>query len=204
MASAPAARLTIMVSSTVYQKEPMLDQVDAILRDLGYRVWMSHKGSVPVIPGKSTYESCLAAVDDCDLYFGIITPQYGSGTDGKGGDSITHKELLRAIQVDKPMFMLAHEQVVNARRLLLDLGYDGATRKDLKLRKGAQIIDDLRLIDMYDAAARENVELDERRSNWVQKYRTNEEVFRFVDEQFNRYEQLQKLLEEQRKLKEGS
>ena len=73
---------------------------------------------MPIIPGKSTFDSCLIAVQRCDLFFGIITPHYGSGA-VLGDLAITHRELLKAIELGKPRFMLAHEQVVTARRLLM-------------------------------------------------------------------------------------
>ena len=74
-----------------------------------------------------------------------------------GDLAITHRELLKAIELGKPRFMLAHEQVVTARRLLMDLGYkNAAARAALTLRKGAVVVYDLRLIDMYEAATRED------------------------------------------------
>lgn len=45
----------------------------------GREVWMSHKGTVPIYPDKTAFESCLLAVERCDLFLAIITSQYGSG-----------------------------------------------------------------------------------------------------------------------------
>lgn len=188
MAAANTTRLTVMVSSTVRHKEPMLDQIFGTLSGFGYKVWMSHRGTVPVVPGASAFDSCIAAVEQCDLFFGIITPEYGSGV-APGELAITHRELLKAIELEKPRYMLAHEQVVFGRRLLMDLGFaDASARGVLKLRKGAAVIDDLRLIDMYEAAIRNDVPLAERKGNWVQPYRTPPEALLYVEEQFGRYE----------------
>ena len=41
-------KLKIMVSSTVYGIEELLDRVYTLLTSFGYDVWMSHKGTVPV------------------------------------------------------------------------------------------------------------------------------------------------------------
>jgi len=188
MAAAPPPKLTVMVSSSVRHKEPMLDQIYGVLDGFGYKVWMSHRGTVPIIPGNSAFESCLIAVERCDLFFGIITPHYGSGVVA-GELAITHRELLKAIELEKPRFMLAHEQVIMARRLLMDLGYqDAAARAPLALRKGAVVIDDLRLIDMYEAATREDLPLAERKDNWVQSYKTPAEALLYTEEQFGRYD----------------
>jgi len=67
-------RLTIMVSSTVYGIEELLDQVHALLGGFGYEVWMSHKGTVPVYPDQTALESCLTAVERCDLFLSITLP----------------------------------------------------------------------------------------------------------------------------------
>ena len=93
------------------------DQVFALLTGFGYEVWMSHKGTVPILPHQTALESCLAAVEACDLFLSIITPRYGSGiVDDQ--PSITHRELLKAIELNKPRWILAHDHVVFARSLL--------------------------------------------------------------------------------------
>lgn len=45
-------RLIIMVSSTVYGIEELLERIYTILTTFGYEVWMSHKGAVPVTSTK--------------------------------------------------------------------------------------------------------------------------------------------------------
>jgi hypothetical protein len=196
MAKSTKPKLKVMLSSTVYGKEALIDQIYAYLSGYGYKVWNSHKGTLPIIPGAGTYDTCLAAVERCDIFFALITPQYGSGGDGEGGQNITHRELEKAIELDKPRFFLAHEQVIMARRLLIDLGLgDSSELARLKLKRGASIIDDLRLITMYEAACQEGVPILERTNNWVQKYRTDAEVLKFVEEQFDRYAEMQALIE---------
>lgn len=184
-----------MVSSTVYGQEQVLDQIYGILNGFKYEVWMSHAGTVPIYTAHP-FKDCLRAVSDCDFYFGIFFSRYGSGQ-GDGSDkAITHSELERAIELEKPRYVLAHEHIVNSRRFLMDLGFaDQAARATLKLKKGASIIDDLRLIDMYEAATRENLPMNERKNSWVQKFRTNDEVFRFVEKQFADMDRLRALLE---------
>ena len=72
-------QLTIMVSSTVYGIEDLLDRIYALLVASGYRVWMSHKGTIFLASNRTAFENCLAAVANCDLFLGLITPRYGSG-----------------------------------------------------------------------------------------------------------------------------
>ena len=113
-----AKQLTIFVSSTVYGIDELLDQIYALLSGFGYEVWMSHKGTVPVYPNQTAFESCLLVVEKCDLFLGLITPYYGSGI-VEGDLSITHQELLKAIQLKKPRWILAHDHVSFARSLLV-------------------------------------------------------------------------------------
>lgn len=160
-------------------------------------------GTVPIVPGKSAYDMCLQAVEDCDIFFGLITPQYGSGLVPPTNLSITHLELRKAIELDKPRWLLAHRTVVTARRLFMDVGFVGTKgRSKLKLRKGASLIDNLGVIDMYEDGIRDALAIGERVDNWVQQYSSRDDVFRYVSEQFDRYEQLHAFINEQKRAKE--
>jgi Domain of unknown function (DUF4062) len=189
-------KLKIMVSSTVYGVEELLDRVYTLLTSFDYEVWMSHKGTVPVFSRQSAFESCLEAVEKCDLFLGIITTEYGSGVDGSGY-SISHQEMKKAIELDKPRWFLAHDNVVFARRFLIDLGYkDKEARRKLKLKPKSNSISDIKIIDMYEDATLENLPLDERQGNWVQKFERDDDANLFVVAQFSRYQDVEKRLKE--------
>jgi hypothetical protein len=205
-------RLTIMVSSTVYGIEELLDQVYALLTGFGYEVWMSHKGTVPVYPDQTALESCMTAVEKCDLFVSIITPRYGSGV-VDDQLSITHQELLKAIELNKPRWILAHDHVVFAKTLFRKLGAKNQKQREevlatlgfndaeslKKLRKAEElVIDDFRVIDMYDAAIRHDLKTyQDRKGNWVQKYEDVEDVKLFATAQFLRYREVERFLNEQ-------
>ena len=76
-----AQKTTIMVSSTVYGIEELLERIYTLLISFGYEVWMSHSGTMQTYSNKTAFENCLDAVEKCDLFLGLITPQYGSGQD---------------------------------------------------------------------------------------------------------------------------
>lgn len=189
-------RLVVMVSSTVYGIEELLERIYAILTKFGYEVWMSHKGTVPVISTKSAFENCLHAVEQCDLFLSLITTHYGSGKEDAASRSITHEELLKAIELNKPRWILAHDQVVFARTFLGSLGYDTAEKRaHLRLQKRA-VVDDLRVIDMYEAAIRHDVQVADRKGNWVQKYVSSDDAQLYATAQFYRYQEVERFLEE--------
>ena len=204
-------RLTIMVSSTVYGIEELLDQVYALLNGFGYEVWMSHKGTVPIYPDKTALESCLLAAERCDLFLAIITPQYGSGVmDGDLG--ITHQELLKAIEKNRPRWVLAHAFIPFARSLFMKLGCKKAeerkgllktlgygTEQELKKIRNREktVLDDFRVIDMYDAAIRHDISVHkDRKGNWVQKFNTPQDAALFATAQFDRYSEVEQFLKE--------
>ena len=188
-------KLTILVSSTVYGIEELLERIYSLLTEFGYEVWMSHKGTLPVFSDRSAFENCLNGVEKCDLFLGVITPHYGSGKD-RNELSITHQELRRAVELNKPRWLLAHDHVVFARSLLHNLGFsDAKERKKLQLKKNP-ILDDLCVIDMYEEAIRSDIALQERQGNWVQKFTNNEEAALFASAQFFRYQEVEQFLHE--------
>lgn len=193
-------KLTILVSSTVYGIEELLDRVYVLLTAYGYDVWMSHKGTVPVRSDRTAFENCLAAVEKCDLFLGIITPHYGSGQDKKNPDelSITHQEVQLAIKLKKPRWLLAHDHVVFAWSLLKNIGHKGkAGRKKLKADfKSTPILDDLRVLDLYEEAIVDGIPLADRDGNWVQKFRSTEDGSIFVGSQFFRYQEVEQFIKE--------
>ena len=69
----------IMLSASVYGFERDIVQICALLKELGYNVWDSHLGTIKVNPKLSNLENCLKAVEDCDLFLGIIRTQCGTG-----------------------------------------------------------------------------------------------------------------------------
>ncbi|WP_420469975.1 DUF4062 domain-containing protein [Brevundimonas sp. FT23042] len=204
MAKIPQKPPTIMISSTVYGIEELLDRMYAVLTAFGYDVWCSHMGTLPTISTLTAFENCIKAVEDCDLFLGLITPLYGSGIPA-GQVSITHQELETAIRLRKPRWLLAHDHVVFARTLLRQLGHDTKEKRAalinddavLKAFKRSRVIDDLRVIDMYEAAIRNDLDLADREGNWVQKYAADEDALRYATAQFYRFQEVEAYLSEQ-------
>ena len=130
-----------------------------------------------------------------DLFLGIITPNYGSGVDGDDL-SITHQEIRRALELEKPRWLLTHCDVVFARRLLRDLGYGSKERGTLDLKKGARSLSDLRVLDLYEEATLNEIPLADRKGNWVQEYQTDEDALLFATAQFSRYQEVEQFLKE--------
>jgi hypothetical protein len=182
MPSAEPPPLRLMVSSTVYGQESFLDQVYGILKGYGYDVLMSHKGTIPVKPHQKPLDACLEAVDNCDLFLGIITGRYGSATITGEDVSITHSEVRRALSLNRPAWFLVRDEVVIASQLFRKIHKHpeiGPLLPEL-IRKNP-IIDDIRLLDLYDEAR----QVEGNQSlGWVQQYHQPENAFDFLRTQF--------------------
>ena len=199
-------KLKLMVSSTVYGIEDELERIYSTLTSFGYDVWMSHMGTLPVFSNKSAFENCREGVRKCDIFLGIIGCQYGSGIDPDNSDSlsIVHQELQLAIELQKPRWLLAHENVVFARQFLKNLQLNGRPLSEsstLTLKKN-NLFSDLRLIDMYEEAMMASEPLEEREGNWVHKFNRPDQASRFLIYQFYRYQEVQAYIEEH--FKDGS
>lgn len=189
------SKLKLLVSSTVYGYEDLLESIFALLETFGYEVMMSHKGTVPVDPSISAMDNCLKAVEDCHVFLGLILPRYGSGTEERGGITITHREILHAIKLNKPRWFLVHEHVAIARELLKP--YRDKEKKDgfqflpgMKFEE-TSILSDLRVIDMYEAAMRHDIKkVADRTGNWVQPFGPDADARLFATAQFRRHRDL--------------
>jgi hypothetical protein len=180
------SRPKLFVSSTVYRNEEMLDQIYATLTGIGYEVWMSRAGTVPVDSDLTAFQSCLVAVERCDLFLGIISGYYGSGVDG-ADDSITHQELSKAITLQKRRWFLVHQDVITIRNFVKAiLRFEQREKTEicskLELRQHDPI-SDMRVLKMYEEATRSNVVLNQRFGNWVQPYINSHDVLKFVGSQ---------------------
>lgn len=167
-----------MVASTVLGFKTELEQICGVLAGYGYEVLNSHIGTIRAHPGKSNLENCIAAVRNCDLFLGIIRPFYGSGIVGRR--SITHAEMREAVKLNKPRWFLAHEHVQFARQVFKQYRLDGAgRRKRFKFIK-TPVMDDLRVIDMFEDVVQTNVPLSARTGNWCQDFRTVNDILQYV------------------------
>jgi hypothetical protein len=170
--------IKIMVGSTVYGFEDQISQIVAQLNTLGYQVLNSHYGSIKVNPNLSNLENCLKAIEECDLFLGIIRPYYGTGN--IGDKNITFEEIKKAIELKKPYWFLVHRDVVFARNLF----------KKMKLKSGDEIIItdnklfDKRCIDVYEYIIKNHVPVTLRNGNWAQEFYRLDEMMVYINAQF--------------------
>lgn len=186
--SKPKRKIKIMVGSTVYGFEDQLSQIVAQLNTLNYEVLNSHHGTIKVNPKLSNLDNCLRAVEDCDLFLGIIRPYYGTGN--IGDKNITFEEIKKAIKLKKPYWFLVHRDVVFARNLF----------KKMKLKSGDEIefkdnkLFDKRCIDVYEYVIQNHVPVTLRNGNWAQEFYRLDEMMVYINAQFTDQDFIQEVL----------
>ncbi len=172
-------KVKIMVGSTVYGFEDQLSQIVAQLNTLGYEALNSHYGSIKVNPNFSNLENCLNAVEECDLFLGIIRPYYGTGN--IGDKNITFEEIKKAIELKKPYWFLVHRDVVFARNLFKKIKLKSGDAIELKDNK----LFDLRSIDIYEYVIKNHLPITLRNGNWAQEFYRLDEMMIYITAQFS-------------------
>jgi len=171
-------KIKIMVASTVYQNRDLLLQICGILNTYGYHVINSEYGTLHPPLGMNNTDACIAAVAECDIFFGIINPMYSTG--------ITHLEFQRAIAIDKPRRFIAHSFVTFSRKLLAQYMYADAAktqRNNFEIQP-TSVMDSVKVIDMYNDAVQINLAYEERKYHWVQEFFRPDEALRHVETLF--------------------
>ena len=190
-------KLKIMVASTIYGFEDSLEQICAVLQSFGYKVWNSHIRTIPVHPGLSNRDNCLVAVESCDIFFGIIRERYGAViTDNV---SITHQEIRKAIELRKPRWFVTHRNVTVARQLLKQYMYNkqGEPNPDFTYR-ATGIMDDVRVIALYNEIIGQDIPPAERKGNWVDEYSGIEDILKCLETQFMDRKRIEQIVRELR------
>jgi len=176
-----------MIGSTVYGYEDQLSQIAATLHTLGYEVLNSHIGTIKVNPHLSNLENCLNAVDECDLFLGIIRPYYGTGIIGE--KNITFEEIKRAIELKKPYWFLVNRDVVFARNLFTKI----KDSQNIKVLRNNFF--DPRCIEIYEYVIKSHVPITLRNGNWAQEFYRLDEVITYIMTNFKDYERIERIID---------
>ena len=166
----------IMVSSSVYGFENELIQIISLLKKMGYYVLNSHIGTIKVDSSLSNMENCLKAVEECDLFLGIIRTNCGTGN--IEGKNITFEEMKRAVELKKPYWFLTHRDVVFARQLFRNV--ENPSSITFKSKK---FFDPL-CLEMYNFVIKDDMPIGERTGNWNQEFYKFEDIATFLQTQF--------------------
>ena len=177
-------KIKIMVSSSVYGFENELEQIIATLRSYRYHVMNSYDKTIRVVPSLSNLENCLRAVEECDLFLGIIRPFMGTGNTREM--NITFEEIKRAIELEKPYWFLVHRDVVFAYKLFKRIS--SSERDNIFERYRVQWMRD-RFFDpicikVYEHVINRDGSPNIRTSNWAQEFYRLTDMIEYIKTQF--------------------
>lgn len=188
-------KLKIMVASTIHNFGDQIKVICATLKGYGYEVLNSYIKTIPTNPNKSNLHNCLAAVESCDLIFGIITPRYGAVVDDSNM-SITHHEMKAALVMKKPHWFIAHRDISVARQLFKQYMYTDSKPNPEFVYKKTEILDDIRLINLYNDTILNEVPAKERVGHWVEEYLELEDILTVLATQFEDIERVRDIVEQ--------
>ena len=204
--SAVRNHIKVFISSTVYEFETELSRIFAQLDGYGYDVCMSKEGTIPLDSRLSNLVNCVNAVDECDVFLGIIRPLVGTGVLEKDGRSITAQEFDRVFTLGMPRFVLADYRVEFAHKFLrmMKLNLDDIPKyKEKKTVVGGETIVErepnlvvhAECVEIYRLAIQDQIlPPSMRKGNWAQPYRDYEELSRFIEAQFKDVERIKTMI----------
>ena len=176
--------IKIMVSSSVYGFENELEQIIAALRSYRYYVMNSHVGTIKVDPSLSNLENCLRAVEECDLFLGIIRPFMGTGNTREM--NITFEEIKKAIELRKPYWFLVHRDVVFAYKLFKRISRNERDNifEKYRLQWMRDRFFDPICINVYEHVINRDGSPNIRTSNWAQEFYRLTDMMEYIKTQF--------------------
>jgi len=197
---APRNHIKVFVASTVYNFQYELNAIYTYLDNLGYDIYMSHKGTILLDSKESNLKNCANGVDECDVFVGFIRPDYGSGVLEDGGKSILHLEFETAYKRDIPRFVMADHRVVFTRSLFKGSFFiEDKTSKKIdfdKISFESSRVLDTRTIRMYNFAIKDKEKpASKRKGNWVQEYVDLGDILLHLESQFRYPDRIRKLIE---------
>lgn len=202
----PRNHIKVFVSSTVYDFENQLHQVYALLDGMGYDVFMSKEGTVPVNSRLNTFVNCEKGVEECDVFVGFVRPLLGSGIYDKDVPSVTEREFDVAFRRGMVRFILADFKVEFAHQFLNLINknpdFIPAAKRNEENINGVQtlVIKANKLVhpqcvELYRKAIQCNEkDFEKRIGNWVQPYKDVEDILRHLEAQFRDVQRVKDLL----------
>ena len=112
-------RYKVMISSSVNGFEGMLSLFEKRIEGYGYDVILSMSGKMKVNPHLGNFDNCLKAVEECDVFLGIIRTDCGTGLEGES--CITFKEFKYARELCKPCWFIIDNRIKYYKNLLRNL-----------------------------------------------------------------------------------
>lgn len=192
-------KIEVMVASSVYGYEDQINQICGLFQQMGYHPINSHYKTMPTDPSMSNLDNSLEATRNCDAFFGILRPYYGTGV--IGDTSITHEEMKLAINLKKPRWFIAHRDIRVARVLFKQYMFngDGSPNDDFQYQS-TRLLDDIRVIDMYNDTIQNDIPPEERVGHWTEEYFELDDIIKVIQTQFREIDRISNIINKMKTL----
>ncbi len=127
----------VFISSTFYDLKQVREDLDQMIRDLGYESVRHETGAIPYSKKEALESSAYREVDLCDIMVSIVGGRFGTESKKTPGSSISQQELKRALDRGVQVFVFVERNVeAEYRTYLINKGV-----KKIKF----QAVDDVRV-----------------------------------------------------------
>jgi hypothetical protein len=101
----------IFVSSTCYDLKQIRQDIEGFIKYYGYEAILSERHSIPYNVKDDLESDCYNEISSCDMLVGIVGGVFGSESLDKSGDSISMKEMKKAIEDNKQVYIFIDRNV---------------------------------------------------------------------------------------------
>ena len=164
--------MRVFVSSTCIDYELRRMSIHTLITNMGHTPIMTDAPNFVTIPNIHSHDVCLRSINDADIFFLIIQPNYGQLYEGTlfpkyKGLSITHAELKRAEELKKTIIVYGQDTVYNERYIF-------------KHSPKAKITSDPRTFNIWSEVTRG------KKNNWIIQFNTDTDLMQKIKNELNR------------------
>jgi hypothetical protein len=109
----------VFISSTFYDLKQVREDIEQMVRDLGYESVRHETGAIPYSKKEALESSAYREVELCDIMVSIIGGRYGTESKEAPGSSISQQELRRALARQVQVFIFVERGVLAEYRTYL-------------------------------------------------------------------------------------
>jgi Domain of unknown function (DUF4062) len=151
--------MKIFLSSTIHDLKYLRSiLVRSLEKYRRHKVIASEQGTIPVNPGRSSYEQCLEAIVECDCLIAIVGGRFGGEYPIGSNRSITEAEIEQSWNYGKKTLVFVENSVWVYRSTQRS---QGKGKNGVPYESARGIVDDSRVLEMIDRIA------DRPTDNWI-------------------------------------
>lgn len=113
------ARPRVFLSSTFYDLRYIRNDLKRFINEMGYESILNERGNIPYGRDKRLEEYCYKEVELCDILIAVIGGRFGSSS-SDGTYSISQKELKKALEMNKQVYIFVEKSVYNEYQTYLE------------------------------------------------------------------------------------